>query len=253
MTRAHASQADAIGPALQPAERIVEKYEGVEVSDHPFFARLQRHPVDLRAIWLLMANLREGISLHFVSWLAHAIGHVPDRRIGSLLAKQLNDELGNGSSDRIHSVLLDKFVTALELWRPSDATPALLEPGRQVAEATSALFARDNPYSGVGALVVSEIFAKKMDRCLGDEIRRQHELSSDVLVWLDLHERLEVDHADDSAELANLIPRQGENLAAVWQGATAEWSVLWQFLSDVDRLSLQLTPLATGDTAGRPG
>lgn len=251
MTQAQASHDEATGTAMQPAERIVEKYERIEVSDHPFFTRLERHPVDLAAIWLLMANLREGISRHFVSWLAHAIGHVADRRIGSLLAKQLNDELGNGSIDQIHSVLLDKFVTALEAWRPSTTTAEMLEPGRRVAEATSALFARENPYCGVGALVVSEIFAKKMDLCLGDEVRRQSELSKDALVWLDLHERLEVGHADDSAALASLIPRQGHNLAATWHGATAEWTVLWQFLSDVDQLSLQLAQPASSASERR--
>jgi pyrroloquinoline quinone (PQQ) biosynthesis protein C len=240
MSQAQASHDEAIGTAVQPAERIVEKYERIEVSDHPFFVRLQSRPVDLRAIWLLMANLREGISLHFVSWLAHTIGHVTDRRIGSLLAKQLNDELGNGSIDQIHSVLLDKFVAALETWRPREVGAEMLEPGRRVSASTSEIFSRENPYCGVGALVVSEIFAKKMDRCLADEVRRQTGLTKEALVWLDLHEQLEVDHADDSLELAHLIPRHDHNLTATWQGATAEWSLLWQFLTDIDQLSLQL-------------
>jgi pyrroloquinoline quinone (PQQ) biosynthesis protein C len=94
-------------------------------------------------------------------------------------------------------------------------------------------FGASDPYEGVGALMVSEIFAKKMDACVGDQLRRQNALSRETMHWLDLHENLEVAHAEDSYELAVLVPEQGPKLAAAWRGARAEWNALWGFLNDV--------------------
>jgi pyrroloquinoline quinone (PQQ) biosynthesis protein C len=222
----------------QPAERIVDEYERIEVSAHPFFVTLKERPVDLRAIWILMANLRAGISRDFVRWLATTITRIDDRRIASLIAKQLNDELGNGEFAQIHSVLLDRFLTGLERWRPQGDDPEMLRPGRKMAERATALFQAPDPYEGVGALIVGEIFAKKMDHRLGDEIRRQDAISSEALVWLVLHETLEVDHADDSRALAQLIPKEGPSLSATWHGARAQWDVLWAFLDDVEKLAI---------------
>src|SRR6185369_4575478 len=87
-------------PALPP-EEIVATYHRLEVSQHPFFVELAKAPVDLGAVYLLMANLQVGISPHFVPWLARTIARVEDRRIGSLLAKQLDDELGRGDFSQI--------------------------------------------------------------------------------------------------------------------------------------------------------
>jgi pyrroloquinoline quinone (PQQ) biosynthesis protein C len=221
-----------------PADRIVEKYERLEVSAHPLFVRLKSEPVDLRAIWFLVANLRAGISGYFVPWLATTIARIDDRRIASLIAKQLADELGNGEFTEIHSVLLDRFLAGLERWQPRNVSPEMLMPGRTMAERATTLFHASDPYEGVGALIVGEIFAKKMDRCLGDEIRRQDAIPSDALKWLILHETLEVDHAEDSGALAELIPKQGPSLAATWCGAIAEWEVLWNFLTDVHKLAM---------------
>jgi hypothetical protein len=215
-----------------PPDRIVDEYERFEVSNHPFFVALRERPVDLATMWLLMANLQTGISSHFVRWLAGVIEGVDDPRIASLLAKQLNDELGNGDFRQIHSVLLERFVNALARWRPQNARGESLAAGRQLLDAMTRVFAAD-PYEGVGALMVSEIFAKKMDKCVGDEMRRQSQLSDTELTWLVIHEVLEVDHADDSRELAALVPLQGPQLAAAWRGARAEWSALWGFLDQM--------------------
>src|SRR6266581_5257514 len=96
---------------LAPAEEIVAKYHRIEVADHPFFVALANGPVNLEAVYLLMANLQQGISRHFVQWLARTIERLDDRRGASLLAKQLYDELGGGDSSQIHSVLLERFVS----------------------------------------------------------------------------------------------------------------------------------------------
>jgi pyrroloquinoline quinone (PQQ) biosynthesis protein C len=220
--------------SLASAQRLVQAYEVREVADHAFFRDLARKPVDLSAVWVLMANLREGISGHFVSWLAYTVARVGDRRIASLLAKQLNDELGNGDVHEIHSVLLDRFIVGLEPWRPSavDDGP-LLRAGRELAQAGAQPFAATNIYEAVGALMVGEIFAKKMDKCLADEVRRQNDVPAEALKWLMIHETLEVEHADDSGQLADLVPERDEALRALWRGAEYQWETLWRFLNGV--------------------
>jgi pyrroloquinoline quinone (PQQ) biosynthesis protein C len=83
---------------------------------------------------------------------------------------------------------------------------------------------------------VAEVFAKEMDKCLGEEIRRQDLLSDDALAWIRLHEVLELNHAEDSNELAALVPDEAETLRATWRGAQEQWQALWQFLDDVEAI-----------------
>lgn len=226
--------------AERPARAIVDDYERFEVADHAFFRELKARPVDYGALWLLMANLQCSISNHFVRWLAGVIERIDDPRIASLLAKQLNDELGNGDYTQIHSVLLDRFVSGLAERCERDRGRDWLQPGRGLLSAMTKTFGAKEPFEGVGALMVSEIFAKKMDHCVGDELRRQNALSSETMHWLDLHEHLEVEHAEDSYELAVLVPEQGPQLTAAWRGARAEWDALWGFLDEVHAASRAL-------------
>jgi hypothetical protein len=227
-------------PRLEPAQRIVEEYEALEVSEHPLFSRLKSEPVSLEALWFLVANMNAGISPNFVRWLGLTIARVSDYRVASLIAKQLDDELGNGDFHGIHSVLLEKFVAGLSHWRPERPGENLLSAGERLGQRASAVFESVEPYEAVGGLIVAEIFAKKMDRCLGDEIRRQNLVSADALRWLEIHEVLEVDHAQDSASLAALVPEQGDQLAATWHGARELWEAMWGFLDDVALLAFQL-------------
>lgn len=219
-------------------EEIVEAHQRIEVSQHPFFVELAKGAVDLGSVYLLMANLQIGISPHFVPWLARTIERVEDRRIASLLAKQLNDELGCGDFAQIHTRLLDTFVAALAPWRPAGRDEALLRAGHRLAADGSRPFRAADPYEAVGALMVGEIFAEKMDTRLAAEMRRQHKVEGPALYWLDLHEKLEMDHSDDSTELARLVSREGPRLAAVWRGAVDQWATLWRFLDEVQELAV---------------
>jgi pyrroloquinoline quinone (PQQ) biosynthesis protein C len=219
------------------AKQIVDDYERLEVADHPFFRELKERPVDYDALWLLMANLQCSISHHFVRWLAGVISRLDDPRIASLLAKQLNDELGNGDYKAIHSVLLERFVSGLGEKSQLDVRRDWLRPGRGLMASMTTTFSASDPYEAVGALMVSEIFAKKMDHCVGEELRRQNALSRETMHWLDLHEQLEVAHAEDSYELAVLVPERGPQLKAAWRGAQAEWDALWSFLDEVHAAS----------------
>jgi hypothetical protein len=213
------------------------EYEEREVSVHPFFVQLAAKPVDLGALWVLVANMSAGISPNFVRWLALCIARGDDMRIASLIAKQLADELGNGDFQNIHSLLLERFVAGLAPFRPDHMGAKALGAGLRLGERASRVFEAAHPYEGIGGLIVAEIFAKKMDRCLGDEIRRQDTVAKDALVWLDTHEVLEVAHAEDSHELAALVPEQGPALAATWRGGRALWEAMWGFLDDVALLA----------------
>lgn len=221
------------GQRFEPAAAIVDEYEAIEVAAHPLFARLRRGSVDLEALWILVANMNAGISPNFVRWLALAIARTPDRRVASLLAKQLDDELGNGKPERVHRVLLERFVAGLEPWSPRAPEHRELHAGQRLAARASEVLDTGDPYEALGGLMVAEIFAKKMDRCLGDEVRRQSLIPREALEWLDLHEVLEVDHAADSYELAALVPDQGPALAAAWRGARKLWAAMWGYLDDV--------------------
>ena len=220
---------------IPSAHDLVDAYERCDVGKHPFFQDLAGRPVDLRSIWVLMANLREGISGHFVRWLAHTIERLDDPRVASLLAKQLNDELGNGDAAQIHSRLLDRFIGGLDPWRPTKDGEGeegdLVRTGRELATVGARPFFADDTYDAIGALMAGEIFAKKMDKCLGDQIRRQDSIARETLTWLILHEQLEVDHADDARALADLVP--SEHLLAVRRGAEQQWNALWNFLTGV--------------------
>lgn len=215
------------------AVAIVDEYEGRDVAAHPFFVALRAEPVNLAALWVLVANMNAGISPNFVRWLALTIARVPDPRIASLIAKQLDDELGNGDFRSIHSVLLERFVAGLEPWRPERPESATLHAGRRLGVRATEVFEAPDPYQAVGGLMVAEIFAKKMDRCLGDEIRRQALVPPDALLWLNIHEVLEVNHAEDSRGLADLIPEHKASLHSTWQGARSLWDSMWGFLDDV--------------------
>lgn len=223
---------------LPPAVMIVDEYEEREVSAHPFFLALKREPVNLTALWILVANMNAGISPNFVRWLALTIARVPDARIASLIAKQLDDELGNGDFQRIHGILLERFVAGLEPWRPKHPEARELRAGHRLGVRATEVFEAPGPYHAVGGLIVAEVFAKKMDRCLGDEIRRQAIVPRDALLWLDIHEVLEVDHAEDSRGLASLVPEHEDSLASTWRGARSLWDAMWGFLDDVAAATL---------------
>jgi hypothetical protein len=221
---------------------IVDEYEAVDVSAHPLFVFLAEHPVNLEALWILVANMNAGISPNFVRWLALSIARMPDDRISSLIAKQLDDELGNGKAEKIHRVLLERFVAGLEPWSPKEPARRVLEAGHRLAERASEVFDTGAPFEAIGGLIVAEIFAKKMDQCLGNEIRRQSLVPQEALVWLDIHEVLEVNHAADSYELAVLVPDEGVALSCAWQGARKLWAAMWGFLDDVLAAALAARP-----------
>jgi hypothetical protein len=220
-----------------PAERIVARFRGIDLGGHPFFVALfDGHGVDLEAVYLLMSNLHHGTSGFFVSWLARAIERCNDRRVASLLAKQLNDQLGGGDFSQIHSVLLERFVAALSPWCDRAGDHVLLRPGKRLAREGARPFYAPDAHEALGALIVGDIFAEKMDICLASEMRRQMLVTGEAMRWLNLRETMDGSPARDSSDLAALTPELGAGLAAAWRGAIDQWDTLWQFLDDVHEL-----------------
>jgi hypothetical protein len=204
-------------PAPQTPEEIVDRFESASVVDNPFMRRLRREPVDLRKLWLLMSNAQVGIVNDFSRRLAQTVAKATDDRVRCILASQLNDELGSGQYERAHSQLFKKLLEGLAPWRPANSDESLFEPGRALSEELESVYYTLDPFEGVGATIVIEIFGRQVDQFLGDEFRRQKEVDPASLEWLNLHEGLEVEHADESLQIARLVP-QG-SLPSLWRGA----------------------------------
>lgn len=217
-----------------PAE-IVERFEAESLADHPFMRRIRREPVDLYKLWKLMANAQIGIVAGFSRRLAQVVARVTDERVRSILARQLNDELGGGNYDRAHSQLFGKLVMGLERWKPAVQDDALFAPGAKLSDDLEAIYMSPDPWEGVGATMVIEIFGRQVDQFFGDEFRRQMEVDPKSLEWLTMHEELEVDHSAESMELAHLVPAAA--LPSVWRGAARVSQVSTAFFDGVYRVA----------------
>jgi hypothetical protein len=204
-------------PPPRTPQEIVERFERESAVEYPFFRRLRREPVDLHKLWWLMANAQIGIINDFARRLAQVIAKVTDDRVRSILAHQLNDELGDGDFKQAHSQLFAKLLKGLEPWRPARVDDGLLAPGRELSAALESVYNSSDPFEGVGATMVIEILGRQGDQFIGDEFRRQMQVDPEALAWLNLHERLEVEHAEESMELANLVPAAA--MPALWRGA----------------------------------
>ena len=186
-------------PAVKPAAGICGLYETESAAAHPFFQRLAREPVSLERLWLLMTNIGEGIVKEFPRWLSHVIAKVPDDRIRCILAKQLHDELGEGNYERAHKPMFEQMLRQLEAWRWQGEPASLLAPGTRMRERLEEIISSENPYECVGSLMIFEIYGKQFDTRIGDEFRRQTQVDTRSLGWLNLHETLEVDHASEES------------------------------------------------------
>ncbi|HEY6033588.1 MAG TPA: iron-containing redox enzyme family protein [Kofleriaceae bacterium] len=210
-------------PAKRPSRAVdmVHWLETVErCSDHPLFRRLAREPAAVTPIWTILANNWVGIGDRFPRWLAALVARVEDDRVRSVLAKQLDDELGHGDPTRAHRLLFQRMLADLEPYAPPLAErDRLLGPGRRLAHGLADSYLARPELEAIGGTLVAEVYGKQVDQALGDLLRRQQELDVNQLTWLVLHETLEEDHADESAELAAMMPQDRDAQAAVCRGA----------------------------------
>ncbi len=223
------------GKQLNSIESIAQYYETNSFGNHPFFHRLQREPVNLTHLWLLFVNGQEGVVAHFTRRLALIVAHIDNEHICCILAKQLNEELGNGDVTKIHRKIFERLILSLEAYKPQLITEQILLPGQELSKKLEALYSNANTYVGVGAAILMEIRGKQRDEVLGKELDRTTE-TSDALSWLNLHGELEADHAEEAMDLARLIDRTGGDKDAVLQGASMTSDALWNFCNGMYRL-----------------
>lgn len=222
-------------PPVQMLE-IVDRFEHAErITNHPFMQRLAREEPNLQHLWLLLANFQISISKSFARRLAGIAGRVDDERIRCILAVQLNDEMGRGKFEDAHINLFASMMQQLEPWRPAGADERVLSAGRNLDPKLAKIYGATDVFESVGAVMAGEVFGKQMDQFIGDLFRRQTELDTNSLKWLVLHEELEVAHADESSELARLVPE--ESLNACWRGACDLAAAGGTFLDDLYELA----------------
>jgi Iron-containing redox enzyme len=210
------------GISRPSTEEIVRRFENdIVLADHPFLRRLAREPVQLGPLWLMLANFWEGIVHDFPKRLSHVIAKTDDDRIRCVLTKQLNDELGEGVYERAHKRMFQTLLEAVAPYRLPGPDDVLLAPGRAFGQELGAMMFSDDPHEAVGAMMMIEIYGKQTDLFMGSQFRRQDRLDSAALLWLHLHEGLEVDHAEDSLSLARCVPSEPAAIAAAWRGAEA--------------------------------
>jgi DMATS type aromatic prenyltransferase len=221
---------------LDSPEAVVRKYEESPITLHPFWQRMAREPIDLRPLTLLVLNIRESITRDFARRLARIVAVVDEDSIRSILCKQLNDELGNGDSARTHKILFETFADGLAPFAPPKWDDAFLQPGRELKLLQDELYLTRSAYEGVGATLVMEVLGKQADQFMGTQFRRTREaLPEPILEWLTLHEALEVDHVDESFELARRIPA-GSKARLAARGAREIFAACWSFLDGMYRL-----------------
>lgn len=184
---------------------VVQNYEQFPITLHPLFERIRREGITLPIAYTLLANIQLAIANDFARRLASVVARVEEDDIRSMLAKQLDDELGHGDPARTHKRLFARLVDGLAPSRPS--TSDLLQPGEQLFAWSDEIYLRRSPYEGFGATLIMECVGKQFDIFLAESLRRGgFALPPTVLEWLTLHEALEVDHVDESIELASMVP-----------------------------------------------
>jgi DMATS type aromatic prenyltransferase len=220
--------------SLPSLEDIVSYYEEHALDHHPFLQRLQRETVNPQHIWLLFMNIHEAVN-HFTHRLASVIARSQDERIRCLLAKQLNQELGNGDIKQNHKKMFDRFIANIDVWRIESFTEEMLIPGKEFSQRLEKIYEDSNPYTGVGAGILMEIQAEQFDLCLGKECRKTNiELSA--IAWLILHEEIEVEHADEALLVARFVDDAPAERSPAVEGARSIRVASWKLLDSLYQL-----------------
>jgi DMATS type aromatic prenyltransferase len=228
---AGSTQARKKSPSLR---EMAGNYKAFPLNDHPFFQRLQREPVNKEYLWLLLMNLSDSAN-NFTRRLAYIITRIDDRRICSMLAKQLNDELGNGNINDIHIKLFDRLMSAIDRWQIKSFNENTLTPGQEFSETLEKIYTDSNPYMGLGAAIALEIYGEQFNPWLSRELQKTNIYPSDM-IWVTLHEELEVDHAEESLVIVHFVSESEENAEAAIQGMEKASMASWKFLDGLYQL-----------------
>ena len=219
---------------FESAEDAVRTAAGYSLAAHPFVQRLARERDASGPLWLLVTNTYEGTSRHFVRWLAMVTARVEDDRMRSLLARQLDQELGEGDIARAHGVLMQDFLRAIEPLRPAPFEESMLASGRRLGERLAKHYLSDDPLEGVASLMAGEICAEQLIGAVGRLLRAQRrDFDPKMMEWLTQHDELEGNHAEESYDLARLVPRDPAEVESVRRGVMGVHGALWASLDEL--------------------
>jgi pyrroloquinoline quinone (PQQ) biosynthesis protein C/NTP pyrophosphatase (non-canonical NTP hydrolase) len=219
------------------AEGVLQRTSDQSFAEHPFVQRMKRQPDQGGPVWLMIANLYEGTSVHFIRWLSMVTARVEDDRMRCLLARQLDQELGEGDFSRAHSVLMLSFLKAIEPLRPPRFVDAHLDSGRRLGQRLARHYLSDDPLEGVAALLAGEICAQQLIRVIAQQLRSEgNNLDPAMIDWLTLHDEIEGDHAEESFTLARMIPSEAGPVAVVQRGAEGVHVATWRALDELYEL-----------------
>jgi pyrroloquinoline quinone (PQQ) biosynthesis protein C len=98
------------------------------------------------------------------------------------------------------------------------------------------LFVDSNPYVCVGSAIVMEILGKQLDQFMEREFLTRTNVDSHSLTWLNLHAEIEIEHANESIELARMIVNSGGDEEATRQGAEVTANGTWSFCDGMYRI-----------------
>ncbi len=216
------------------APEIVTWYETVEkCTNHPLFRRLEREPPAVLPLWGILANNWVAVGDRFPRWLAALVARVDDDRVRSILAKQLDDELGHGDPTKAHRVLFQRMIADLEPFGPKGDRTAVLAPGRRFAQGLAHSYLEKPQIEALGGTLIAEVYGKQVDQAVGTLLRRQRDVDPESLTWLVLHETLEEDHVTESLELAHMLPRDPASQAAACRGANELAGLGFRYFDDL--------------------
>ena len=206
---------------------LIDRLHATDIADHPFLQRVGSEQPDMSDFQALLANARE-FARRLVRWYALLIARLHDARLQSLLARQLNDELGGGDPSQIHIDGYDALLAALRPFeRAGDRSP-----GERFASSMDACYTAADADEAVGTVIAAEVRGWQMNQWIGMTLQRQQALPLEQLDWYHVHAEVEQEHAQDSAALYALLDSDARRDAAA-RGAAAFDQVLWRFLDEM--------------------
>jgi hypothetical protein len=172
--------------------------------------------------------------VHFAAWLASVTAVVQDERCRCLLARQLNEEMGDGDISRAHSRLMTDFLAAIEPLRPPNIDPSWMAPGKTVGRILAQHYLSRDQFEAMATLMAGEICAHQLIASVG-ELLKPHlaHIDASGLTWLIHHNEVEGGHADESLVLAGFVPHSPAAIASVARGALGLHRALWQSMDEL--------------------
>jgi pyrroloquinoline quinone (PQQ) biosynthesis protein C len=222
------------------AEAVIRHVSSKDLASHPLIDHIRRSG-EAGLLWLLIDNTYRGTSVHFASWLASVTATVEDDRTRCLLARQLNEEMGDGDVSRAHARLMTEFLAGIAPLRPERLAHEWLEPGDALGRTLEQHYRSTDQYEALSTLMAGEVCAHQLIASVGALLQPHlSKIDRSKLTWLTHHNEVEGDHADESLALAAFVPDSPEPIRSVVKGAFGLHGALWRSMDDLlERWSTQ--------------